>query len=307
MPRVSIIVTTYNRPHLLARAVESAKVAGRDVEVIVVDDASIDATASVCRALTGIKYIRLAHNLGVAGARNVGILASAAEYIAFLDDDDLRVPGSLELQVAQLDAKQEAGLGCGAMLLVDQAGESTGEKLCPPEPGGDVFWQLLELDFPVIPGSAVVRKECFFRIGLFRRHLSGIDDWDIFVRIAELYPVVMTTEPVLIYRQPTPTSGQGSSNQAAHLTRAAAHQRQLLNLPRARAAAVSQRRQARQRTINRIADNLLWHAAQQWPGGSYRFAAANILTALHLSPLHSMRPHIYQQLYQQIVAKRKKT
>jgi len=74
MPRVSVIIPTHSRPHLLPRAVKSAWAAGRDVEVIVVDDASTDATAQVCHTLKGIKYIRLERNQGVAGARNVGIL-----------------------------------------------------------------------------------------------------------------------------------------------------------------------------------------------------------------------------------------
>ena len=59
MVKVSLIIPTFNRPHLLPRAVESALRAGRDVEVIVVDDASSDRTASVCAAMGGIKYIRL--------------------------------------------------------------------------------------------------------------------------------------------------------------------------------------------------------------------------------------------------------
>jgi len=74
MVKVSLIIPTFNRPHLLPRAVESALRAGGDVEVIVVDDASEDSTASVCAALRGIKYVRLERNQGVAGARNVGLL-----------------------------------------------------------------------------------------------------------------------------------------------------------------------------------------------------------------------------------------
>ncbi|MDQ5836983.1 MAG: glycosyltransferase, partial [Acidobacteriota bacterium] len=98
MPSVSVIIPTHNRPRLLPRAVESAHAAGEDVEVVIVDDASTDETAEVCRGLAGVKYIRLERNQGVAGARNVGLLASGGEYVAFLDDDDLRLPGSLDLQ-----------------------------------------------------------------------------------------------------------------------------------------------------------------------------------------------------------------
>src|ERR1700720_1402043 len=111
MPSVSIIIPTCNRPQLLPRAVESARAAGTDVDIIVVDDASQDETAAICARLSGIKYIRLERNQGVAGARNVGILASSAEFVAFLDDDDLRLPGSLDWQVAPLAGPPRGGFG----------------------------------------------------------------------------------------------------------------------------------------------------------------------------------------------------
>src|SRR5216684_5678821 len=97
MPGISVIIPTHSRPKLLPRAIESARAAGTDVEIIVVDDASADDTAAACRELADIKYVRLDRNQGVAGARNVGLLASTGDFIAFLDDDDLRLPGSLEI------------------------------------------------------------------------------------------------------------------------------------------------------------------------------------------------------------------
>lgn len=302
MPRVSLIIPTRCRPQLLVRAVESAKLAGRDVELLVVDDASTDGTAEVCRALEGIKYIRLEHNLGVAGARNAGLLASSAEYVAFLDDDDLRLANSLDLQLAALGRRPEAGFVCGSMLLADQDGRLTGEKSAPNHSGGDIFWELLELAFPVMPLSVLFRKECFFRVGLFRNRLAGIDDWDIFVRIAELYPVVVIDEAVGIYRQPTPSSGQGSSRLARHLTGAVKHQRELLRLPRALSASVERRKQARRAAINRVANTLLRNAAEGLPAGSYGFACANILSALRLNPLYVARPGVYKRLFKRFLA-----
>src|SRR2546422_872849 len=113
MVKVSVIIPTFNRPHLLPRAAESALRAGRDVEVIVVDDASADRTASVCAALPDIKYVRLDRNQGVAGARNVGLLESTGDFVAFLDDDDLRLPYSLDHQLSLLEAVPDAGFVAG--------------------------------------------------------------------------------------------------------------------------------------------------------------------------------------------------
>jgi glycosyltransferase involved in cell wall biosynthesis len=302
MPGISVIIPTHDRPHALVRAVESARAAGTDVEIIVVDDASVDETAEVCRGLKDIKYVRLERNQGVAGARNVGIMKSEGKYIAFLDDDDLRLPGSLDAQVDLMDKHPEAGFACGAMVMADQEYQPTGEIILPRS-AGDVFWALLELDFPVMPLSTLIRKDCFLRIGLLNRKLSGIDDWDIFTRISEVYPVLVLDQPMGVYRQPTPSSVQGSSSQAAQLGRAARHQLKLLQLPRARMASASKRQAARRRAIDRIADTLLWNAVQYWPRGEYRAFCANSMVALRLNPLRAARPGAYKKLAQRLLTK----
>ncbi|HKR00484.1 MAG TPA: glycosyltransferase family A protein [Pyrinomonadaceae bacterium] len=304
MPKASIIIPTHNRPHMLPRTVESALHSGEDVEVIVVDDASTDATAEVCRSLAGIRYLRLERNQGVAGARNVGILASKASYVAFLDDDDLRLPGTIDLQIEALSKDPDAGFVCGAMLLANQERVPTGEAIIPRHAGGDVFWEMLELDFPVMPISVLIRKDCFLRVGLFNSRISGIDDWDIFVRIAELYRVLVDVRPVSIYRKPTPFSAQGSSGRARQLSMAARHQLRLLRLPRALAASPGRRREARRRTMNRISDVLLGHTAEQLAQGTYSVACANFLAALRLNPLGAARPAAFRKAWRTIAPRR---
>ncbi len=296
MARVSVIIPTRSRPHLLPRAVESARLSGSDVEVVVVDDASTDETAGVCRSLEGVRYVRVERNQGVAGARNVGLIASTSELVALLDDDDLRLPGSLDLQAAALEADSSAGFVCGGMLMADQEGRLTGEAFAPETPGGDVFLELLELAFPVMPLTTLIRKECFRRVGLFNARVPGIDDWDVLVRIAELYPAAVVDGPVGVYRQPTPTSGQGSSSQARQLARAARHQLELLRLPRAAALPASERQALRRRTLKRIADTLLLNSARRFREGSYRHAFGGSLTALRLCPSRALRPRGYARL-----------
>jgi hypothetical protein len=233
MPLTSIIITTHNRPQLLPRAVESAFAAGANVEVIIVDDASTDETAAVCRELSAIKYVRVERNQRVAGARNLGVLASSGEYLTFLDDDDLRLPRSLDLQVKRLAANPDAGLVYGQAVLVDQSGQPTPQFYPTVCPEGDVFWQLLGRNF--IPcGSVVFRRSCLDRVGLLDHSLAGIDDWDLWIRIAELYPIVALPEPVLRWRQSTPSSQQGTSQAAAIVSQSVRQFRQgWEKLPRA--------------------------------------------------------------------------
>ena len=294
MPRVSVIIPTYNRPGLLPRAVESALGAGEDVEVIVVDDASVDETAEVCKSLGGrIKYIRLDRNQGVAGARNVGVLASTSDFIAFLDDDDIRLPGTLDLQLKKLLDDPAVGFVCGPVVCVDQDGEMTGEVSAPKRGGGDMFWELIRLEYPVFPLTVVMRKECFFAVGLFDRDIPGIDDWDLLVRVAELYEVAVVDEPLGVYRMATPSSGQGTSALTTHLTSVARQQSKLLDLPRVAEAGADVRRETRRRALNNISDILLWNVYTWLPKGARRYSLSCLVTALRINPAGVLRPAVF--------------
>jgi glycosyltransferase involved in cell wall biosynthesis len=292
-PRVSVIIPTFARPLLLPRAIESARAAGTGVEIIVVDDASTDDTSHVCESIPDIKYVRLERNQGTAGARNVGLLNSTGEYVTFLDDDDLRLPQSIDGQVRTMDDNPGAAFTCGSMILVDQHYQPTGEITFPQHPSGDVFRQIMELDFTVMGLSSLIRKECLLRVGLLRRNLKGIDDWDLFVRLAELFPIVVSTAPVGIYRKPTARSGQGSSANAAQLARVARHQLALLRLPRAKSFSTEDRRAIRRRLVNRIIDVSLWNAGAALRAGELASAWDCFLLALKLNPLRLGRGKVF--------------
>lgn len=249
MPRSSVIIPTFNRPFLLPRAVESARAAGTDVEIIVVDDASVDETAQVARDLPDIKYVRLDRNERVAGARNAGLRASSGEYVTFLDDDDVRLPGTLNEQVELLRANPDAALVYGQAIVRDESSERVYPLDCPQ---GDVFWQLLTENF--IPcGSAVFRRSCLDRVGLLDSNLAGVDDWDLWIRISELHPVIALEKPVMIWRRSSPVSRQGSS-QSAHLVSCAVEQfkSSWIRLPRSVAATAD----SRQRVWHRFSENM---------------------------------------------------
>lgn len=284
MPKVSIIIATSNRARLLPRAVESARRAGSDVEIVVVDDASADETPEVCRSLAGVRYVRVERGQRLGGARNVGILASTGDLLAFLDDDDLRLPGSLDLQAEALEANPDAGLVYGQTVLGDQDCVPTGDIYPDPCPQGDIFWELLERNFIGCP-SAMFRRSCLYRVGLPASDLPGIEDWDLWVRLAELYPVVALGRPVAVYRKATPGSGQFTSDAAAMVRRiTAAHRERWMTLPRALAAPPAKRREAARRFSRNMATHLLWEAGRGVRHRELAVARANLLTALRLHP-----------------------
>ena len=279
MPSVSVIIPTHNRPHLLPRAVESAFASGTDVEVVVVDDASTDETAEVCQSLTGIRYVRLDHNQGVAGARNEGILATSSEYIALLDDDDARLPGSLDLQLVAL---QESG----AALIYGQAlfGGAT-DRLAHDRyplqcPDGDIFWQLLTQNF-IPSGSVIFRRSCLRHAGMFNRSLSGIDDWDLWIRIAANYPVAAVDQPVVKWRRPAPTSDQGSARAVEMVTLSTRQFRQAwLKMSRVAEAPQKMRRRASRQFSQNMASHLACEALRCLSYGQVLSANRCVLAAL---------------------------
>lgn len=289
MPRASIIITTRNRPHLLPRAVQSAQASGREVEIVVVDDASSDGTAGVCKSLSGINYVRVERNQRVAGARNVGLVASHGEYLSFLDDDDTRLPGSLDAQIEALDREPQAGLIYGQAIRGDQQGkpgDHSDPAICPH---GDIFWKLLDRNF--IPcGSVVFRRSCLASVGLLDDSIPGLDDWDLWVRIAEIYPIMALETPVIIWRRPTPVSGQGSS-EAAGLVSSSVQQfrNRWMNLPRTVDAPGKTKRAAWQRFSENMAEHLIWESARALRCGKLRLALRNLSIIPRLSPLTLLR------------------
>ena len=289
MPRASIIIATHSRPQWLPRAVESARAAGREVEIVVVDDASSDETSEVCRSLSGINYVRLDRNQRVAGARNVGLVASRGEYLSFLDDDDTRVPGSLDAQLEALDQEPQAGLIYGQAILGDHEGKAARNSYPADCPQGDIFWKLLSRNF--IPcGSVVFRRSCLSSVGLLDDSIPGLDDWDLWVRIAEIYPIMALEAPVIIWRRSTPASGQGTS-QAAGLVSLSVRQFRScwMDLPRVRTASKRARRAAWRAFSENMAEHLLWESARALRRGRPGQSLRDLSVLPRLSPLSLIR------------------
>ena len=282
-PRASIIITTHNRPERLRRAIASAFAAAKDAEVIVVDDASTDETAQVCAAIPRIKYVRVERNQGVAGARNIGLISSRGEFISFLDDDDLRLPKSLDDQI-ELLAKSPAAMFCYAQAIPqDDAGnrQQTFPSACPQ---GDIFPELLTHNF--IPcGTVVFRRKCIARVGLLDKSIPRIDDWDLWLRITELFPVVSWPAPAIIWRQPQTGSQQGSSDTVKVINQTIEHfRRRCLRLERVAKMSRRERQQAWRNFSVNIAEHLAWETFRSLRAGQLRRTFASSRALLHLHP-----------------------
>jgi glycosyltransferase involved in cell wall biosynthesis len=201
MPKVSVVIPTYNRAGTIARAVSSVlEQSYQDIEVIVVDDASNDNTEEVVRSFGDdrIRYVRHAANKGGGAARNTGIRAAKGEYIAFQDSDDEWLPGKLEKQIEVFE-EAPAALGVvytGFWRMFGSSREYIPSRRVVKKEGA-VHSELLKHNFVTTP-AAVVRKECFRKAGYFDEALPRFQDWELFIRISESYSFRCIDEPLLV-------------------------------------------------------------------------------------------------------------
>jgi glycosyltransferase involved in cell wall biosynthesis len=207
MPTVSVVIPTYRRPPLLRRAVASVLAQTvDDFEIVVVDDASDESTRGVVRSFGDrrIKYMRHQANLGVASARNTGILNSAGRFIAFLDDDDEWLPEKLELQVDRMESVEgSVGAICCGHVEVDSSSHRIVAEM-RPRLKGRVFEALLAQGSFNHTSTMLVRAECFRRVGLFDPALRYGEDLDMWLRLAREYEFDFVDRPLVrLYFQPS--------------------------------------------------------------------------------------------------------
>lgn len=201
-PLVSVVIPTYNRKELVARAVHSVLAQTyKNLECIVVDDCSTDGTDLMLEKLalndSRVRVIRHAENRHVSAARNTGIAASRGEFVAFLDDDDVWLPRKLELQVrVLLDAPATVGL-VYCWLDIYRGAEVVGTRR--PALRGNVFERMM-LSQPLGNASTLlVRRETAVGIGGFDESLPRGNDGDFIRRISERYEVELVPEVLVHY------------------------------------------------------------------------------------------------------------
>jgi glycosyltransferase involved in cell wall biosynthesis len=185
-PDVTVVIPTHNRWHLLSTSSLPSALAQEDIEleVVVVDDGSSDATPSELERLSHRRLRKLRHDQprGVAAARNTGISAAHGEWVAFLDDDDLWSPQKLRMQL-ETARSEDAAFVYAAAVVLDEHGKVIEVA---PAPDADSLAADLRSRY-VIPGgpsNVVARTDLLRRLGGFDEALSYLADWDMWLRLA---------------------------------------------------------------------------------------------------------------------------
>jgi glycosyltransferase involved in cell wall biosynthesis len=204
-PKISIVIPTYNRAHVLGRAIESVFAQTvSDFEILVADDGSTDATAALLESFPErVLHLRQS-NRGPAAARNLGMAAARGEYIAFLDSDDAYFPRNLEAHLEVFDRNPGAGLVYAGSEIVDAGGAFVKELRPRPGNRGRVLPQLLFFNF-IMPSSVVMRRACYEYAGPMNEELHFAEDWLYWLRIAGRFSFDYVDAPLVRFQR-TPGS-----------------------------------------------------------------------------------------------------
>ncbi len=198
---VSVIIPTFNRAWLLLEAVNSVlgqKGVHDRVEIIVVDDGSTDDTLKALATVAAkIEYIRRDH-AGVSAARNLGLSVCGGEWIAFLDSDDLWLPGKLRAQMDFFAAHPDMSL-CQTEEIWIRDGKRINPKKYHEKPRGHCFPLLLERCL-VSPSAVVIHRRIFDSVGLFDESFPACEDYDLWLRIGCRFPFGLVDRPLVIKR-----------------------------------------------------------------------------------------------------------
>lgn len=193
-----VVIPCFNRERTVEQSVDS--VLSQDpapTRIILVDDGSSDRTAQILRSLEGrhtsVRAILLPRNVGASAARNAGLALVRAEWVAFLDSDDVWLPGAAAAMLAQ---RAKADVVVGQFRRVWPCG-SAGEPECAWG-GGDVL-SALAITGAIGPSWSIVRRSAAIAVAGFDPSFHNCNDWDFYVRLVAAGARFMRIDDVVAF------------------------------------------------------------------------------------------------------------
>jgi glycosyltransferase involved in cell wall biosynthesis len=197
-PLVTVVIPTRDRWQMLSRTLRTVLTQDVALEVVIVDDASVDETPLRLAEVRDprVRTIRHDRSEGVARSRNDAIAEARAPWVAFLDDDDLWAPHKLRLQLEAVKAAN-AGWCWSASLAVDA--ELRPLYVTPSASPDDLERRLLRNNWVSGPSGVMARTDLLRAVGGFDPALSAPADWDLWIRLAARAPGASVDEVLWAY------------------------------------------------------------------------------------------------------------
>lgn len=207
MPKtIDVIIPLHNDESFIRNAIKSVQMQTYPVnKIIVVNDGSTDNSVDVVRQMQHEdSKIIILENSGIerSSARNTGIISSSAEFIAFLDSDDVWYPLKLERQISLLINSPEVGvIYCNYQMIGGNGELLRGANTLPAALRGNVFKSLLlENKISGSCSAVLCRRELFAQVGVFDETLVYGEDWDMWLRLSRITNFEFVSEPYVFIR-----------------------------------------------------------------------------------------------------------
>jgi glycosyltransferase involved in cell wall biosynthesis len=200
MPKVSVIIPTYNRRELLREAIASVqKQTLDDFELLIIDDGSTDGTADAVKAINDprIRYY-YKENGGVSSARNIGLQMAIGDYIGFLDSDDLFLPDYLRTMVSALETHPDHGVVYTNLLDYYPDGRVDDMNRRGHSCSGWITKEIFS-NFFVACQASLIRSQLVKSI-FFDEELELAEDRDFFLRLSILTQIFYVPQLQVIRR-----------------------------------------------------------------------------------------------------------
>lgn len=195
-PRVTVLICTYNRAHLVGEAIASARAQTWPVEIVVVDDGSTDGTPEVLARTEGVRIVRKA-NGGKSSALNAGLAEARGDAVLVLDDDDLLLPGGVEVLARILFSRPELAAVCADTIVFGDAAPDWRPAARTP---GTMAHRTALTQIPAMPGATLIRMTAQRAAGDYDPRLIRGQDMDMVQRVAAIGPIESVPLPTFLYR-----------------------------------------------------------------------------------------------------------
>ena len=208
-PLVSVVIPSYQHVAYVQRAVESVLAQTvQDIEVIVVDDASIDGTPDVVERIRDrrLRLVRLTQNRRE-HARNLGLSLASGRYVAFQNSDDEWLPTKLARQLEVLEAREDIGVCFTEVALMDAKGQPAqgtwahgifADGATPRSANEWLSRLFFGNSFCIV--SSMARRHLVEQVGRFRASLVQLSDLDLWIRLLSLSELFIVAEPLTLMR-----------------------------------------------------------------------------------------------------------
>ncbi len=218
LPRVTVVTPSLNQGHFLRQTIESVLTQDYpNLEYIIMDGGSTDDSAAIAAKYKGRLQFISEPDSGQTNAINKGFRLASGEILAWLNSDDIYLPGAILKAVTALRANPNAGFVYGEGYLIDAAGEIT-QRFPHTQPFD--LWRLVHLSDYILQQTCFFRRSALNQIGPLTESLRYGMDWDVLIRLGARFPALHLPQYLACLREyPAAKTSSGGAQRARELHR----------------------------------------------------------------------------------------